>query len=302
MANTLTTISQSMLQDAVLPALKLGLSPLNAMSFVTPDKPLSYGDSVIVPVVTAKSAGTYSTTFESGNTTVVGSAVTIGAPTFSSWFVNPHIEGIPTAERFLAQGKEAAYAVAKVVVQDVLALYVEANVGSTSADEKVVLAANYDVDVQADMLKLLMDKGVSSGVSAIHTTAYAASLRKDAALQDASAYGNNGLISTGELPPIFGVRQYYTNAFPTAVTNQNTQVIFTAKETAAIAIGAYNNLDQGLETAAGVRNMVVSDPDTGLSMTWRTWVNSATGEYWGSVYVAYGVKFIQDAAVRVVSA
>lgn len=302
MANTLTTISQSMLQDEVLPALKLGLSPLNAMSFQTDDKPLSKGDSVIVPVVSAKSAGTYTSTFESGNSTTVGTSVTIGAPTFSSWFVNPHIEGIPTAERFLAQGKEAAYAVAKSVLQGVFANFVEANIGTGAGDESVISAANYDVDDQADMLKLLQDKGVSSGISAIHTTAYAASLRKDAALQDASAYGNNGVISTGELPPIFGMRQYYTDAFPTAVTSENTEVIFTGKETAAIAVGAYHNLDESLESAAGVRNMVVTDPDTGLSMTWRTWVNSATGEYWGSVYVAYGTSFIQDAAVRIVTA
>lgn len=302
MANTLTSISQSMLQDEVLPALKLGLLPVNAFSFAPQEKPLSKGDSVIVPVVSAKTAGTYTSTFESGNSTTVGSSVTIGAPEFSSWFVNPHLEGIPTAERFLAQGREAAYAVAKGVVEDVLANFVEANIGTGTGDESVILAANYDVDDQADMLKLLLDKGVSTGISAIHTTAYATSLRKDAALQDASAYGNNGVISTGELPSIFGMRQYYTDAFPSAVTTENTEVIFTGKETAAIAIGAYNNLDQGLETAAGVREMVVTDPDTGLSFNWRTWVNSATGEYWGSVYLAYGTSFIQDAAVRIVTA
>jgi hypothetical protein len=302
MANTLTTISQSMLQDEVLPALKLGLSPLSAMSFATNDKPLSKGDSVIVPVVSAKSAGTYSSTFESGDSTVTGTSVTIGAPTFSSWYVNPHTEGIPTAERFLAQGREAAYAVAKSVVQGVLSNFVEANIGTGSGDESVIAAANYDVDDQADMLEKLQGKGVNSGISAIHNLAFAAALRKDAALQDASAYGNNGLISTGELPPIFGIRQFYTDAFPSAVTSENTGVIFTGKSTAAIAVGAYNNLDQGLEASAGVRNMVVTDPDTGLSMTWRTWVNSGTGVYWGSVYVAYGTSFIQDAAVRVVTA
>ena len=84
MATTLTSISQSMLQDEVLPALKLGLLPVNAFSFAPQEKPLSKGDSVIVPVVSAKTAGTYTSTFESGNSTTVGSSVTIGAPEFSS--------------------------------------------------------------------------------------------------------------------------------------------------------------------------------------------------------------------------
>ena len=64
MANTLTTVTESMLQDEVLPALKLGLSPLNAMSLQIAESPVSVGDSVTVPIVSAKTAGAYSTTFE----------------------------------------------------------------------------------------------------------------------------------------------------------------------------------------------------------------------------------------------
>ena len=302
MANTLTTITESMLQDEVLPALKLGLAPLNAFSFAPQEKPLAVGDSCIVPVVSAKTAAAYTSTFESGDTTVTGTSVAITAPIFSSWFVNPQLEGIPSAERFLASGREAAYAVAKQVLQDAIGLCVDANIGSGAGDKSTVTAGNYDVDDQADLLKLLADKNVGSGVSVIHNLAYAAALRKDAALQDASAYGTNTLISTGELPPIFGARQYYTDAFPSALTSENVGVIFTGATTVAIAIGAYNNLDESLEGQAGVRNTVVTDPGTGLSMTWRTWVNSATGEYWGAVYVAKGQSFIQDAAVRIISA
>ncbi len=303
MANTLTTISQSMLQDEVLSALQLGLNPLKAFSFAPQEKPLSVGDSCIVPVISSMTAGSYSTTFESGDSTITGTSVTIAAPVFRSWHVNPHTEGIPTAERFLASGREAAYAVAKKVVQNVLDNFVAANIGDVAdTDKKVITAANYDVDDQADMLELLAGKGVDGGVSAIHNIAYATALRKDSGLQDASAYGSDQLIRTGELPPIFGVGQYYTDAFSSTLTGENTTVIFTGKSTAAIAVGAYNNLDEGMESAAGVRNEVITDPDTGLSLTWRTWVNTADGVYWGSVYVASGDAFIQDAAVRVVSA
>ena len=301
MANTNTTITESMLQDEVLPALKLGLLPLNAFSLKTVATPVSVGDSVTVPIVSAKTAGAYSSTFESGDTTTTGTAVTMTAPRFSSWYINPNLEAGSTTERFLAMGREAAYAVAKDVLQLALAPIVEANVGATAADESVITAANYDLDDQADMWAKLAAKGVASNYSVIHNIAYAAALMKDAGLQDASAYGSNQLMSTGSLPNIFGAQQFYTDAFPSAVTSQNTTVIFTGKETVAIALGVPADIN-GIDSVAGERRMLVTDPDTGLQFVWREWKNTATGAYWGSVYVMSGVSFLRDAAVRIVSA
>jgi len=302
MANTLTTVTESMLQDEVLPALKLGLSPLNAMSLQIAESPVSVGDSVTVPIVSAKTAGAYSTTFESGDSTTVGTSVTMTAPRFSSWYVNPNLEAAATTERFLAQGREAAYALAKDVVQLVLAKFVDANIGSTGdVDTKTITAANYDLDDQADMWALLAAKGVADNYSVIHNIPYAAALMKDAGLQDASAYGSDQLLRTGELPPIFGARQFYTDAFPTTVSSENTGVIFTGKETAAIALGVPSDVD-GLDGVAGERRQLVTDPDTGLQFVWRTWKNTATGAYWGSVYVMTGVSFLRNSAVRIISA
>ncbi|MBU1685692.1 hypothetical protein KJ662_05585 [Patescibacteria group bacterium] len=301
MSNTVTSLTATLIQDEVLPALKLGLSPLNAMSITAvADRPLFKGDAVTVDVVTAKSAGTYATTFESGDSTWTGTAVTIAAPVFSSWHINPFTEGAPTAARFLAAGKEAAYAVAKTCVQNVLAFFVNANVGSGAGDVSAIAAASYDTDDIADMIALIQAKGVAGSVSAIHNLSYATALKKDAALKDASAYGGGEMIRTGTLPPILGVQPYYTDAFPAALTNENVGVIFTGKTAAAVAIGAAGD-PTGQVEEAGVREMIVTDPESGLSLTWRTWVNSGTGYHWGSVYVMMGQSFLQNAAVRIVS-
>jgi len=301
MSNTVTNLDKQLIADEVLPALKLGLTPLQAMSFkAEANMPLYKDDVVKVDVVSAKSAGTYSTTFESGDSTSVATDVTILAPVFSSWHINPYLEGEPTAQRFLALGKEAAYAVAKSVVQGVLALYVDANIGSGAGDVSTIAAADFDSDDYADMLEKIRTKGVNGEVNAIMNLAYASAIQKDAALKDASAYGNAGLIQTGELPNVLGVRNFYTDAFPTALTNENVGVIYTGKTTAAVAMGAAGD-PTGQEGEAGVRTQIVTDPDTGLSLTWRTWVNSATGIHWGSVFVMYGTSQIQDAAVRIIS-
>ena len=302
MANTLTSLSKTMIEDEVLPALKLGLNPLNAFSFEATDEMLAKGDKVNVPIASAKTAGTYTSTFQSGDSTVTSKSVTMGAPTFSSWYVDPNTEALPTAERFLAQGREAAYAVAKSVVQGVLANFVAANIGDVAdTDKKVVASTSYDYTTQTQLWELLKTKGVNDGISAIHTIPYAAALLDDSRLTDQSASGSD-VLQSGELPPVLGVRQYYTDAFPTAVTSENTGVIYTGKTTAAIATAVPNTVVDGLEGAAGVRIEQVTDPDTGISLIWRTWLDSATGWYWGSVYVMYGTAFIQDAAVRVVSA
>jgi len=303
MANSLTSLSATMIQDEVMPALKLGLTPLNATSLRVMDTPTAVGDSVNVPIISGRTASTYSSTFATTTgSTLTSASVTMTAPKFASWYVNPNTEAAPTAERFLASGREAAYAVAKLCVQDVLGKFIEANIGSTeNTDELVVTAANYDVDDQADLWKLIADKGVSGNVSAIHTIAYAANLLKDNALQDRSASGSDVLM-TGELPPVLGARQYYTDAFPTAVTNQNTGVIYTAPQTVVAALGVPQEVEAGLEAASGVRIEQITDPDTGISMVWRTWVDANTGIYWGSVFVMCNSAFAQDAAVRVVSA
>jgi hypothetical protein len=302
MGNTLTNVTETMVQDEVLPALKLGLTPINAFSIKLTDTPKAKDDVVRVPIVSSRSAATYSSTWETGDSTTATKSVTMEAPTFAAWHVDPNTEGIPTAERFLAQGRECAYAVAKQVVQDVLELFVASNINDVEdTDKRVVTAANYSVDDQVQLWGLLKGKGVTGPISAIHTVDYMTNLLTDNMIQDRSASGSN-VMTTGEMPPILGARQFYTDAFPTAVTSENTGVIYTGKETAAVAMTVPAEVEAGLEQASGVRIMQITDPDTGLSMVWRTWVNSATGYYWGAVYVMKGQAFLQNAAVRAVSA
>lgn len=303
MANTLTNVTATMVQDEVLPALKLGLLPLNAFSVsVDTSGTKGVGDAIRVPIASGRSAATYSGSWETGDTTVATKSVTLAAPTFAAWYVDPYQEGMPTIERFLASGRECAYGVAKSVMQNVLAFFVDANIGNTdTTDEITVTAANYDVDDQATLWGMLKAKGVTGPVSAIHTLDYATALLKDNALQDRSASGSD-VLQTGELPPILGARQFYTDAFPTAVTNQNTQVIYTGKQSAGIGFAMPNPDILAGEEEAGVVIRTVQDPETGIPLVWRTWTNTATGFYWGAVYTMHGQAFLQDAAVKIVSA
>jgi|TARA_Y100000310_G_scaffold176214_1_gene176351 hypothetical protein len=300
MANTNTNISKELIQVEILPALQLGLVPLDVLSFKSvADAPLYYGDTVRVPVTSARTAGTFAGNWETGDSTTTGTDVTIGKPIFTAAYIDP-TEEMPTASRLLALGKECAYGTAKKVLQDVLALFVEANIGSGAGDESVIASGAYDHADVADMRKKLWDKGVEGSIAAINDLSYVTNLYKDAAIIDQSASGASTL-TTGELPPLYGIRQFYTDAFPTAVTSENTHVILTGPTTAAVAMGVPGD-PTGLEGPAGIRTTVASDADTGLALSFRQWVNSATGFHWVAVYVMKGQSFVQDAAVRVVSA
>jgi len=301
MSNTNTNLTSTIVADEFLPALQLSLLPLQAMSFMAvADRPLYYGDAVRVPILTARTGGTFAGNWETGDTTTATQSVTIAKPSFASWYIDP-TEETPTAERFAAMGRECAYAVGKTVLQAVLAKFVAANIGSTGdTDTKTVTVGNYDSSDLVDQWELIKGKGVQGQISAIHSVSYAAALQKDAAVKDKSASGMN-TFSTGEFgSPIAGMRIFYTDAFPTAVTNENTEVIVTGPTTAAIAMGAAGD-PTGLENAAGLRQEIIRDPETGLSFTYREWVNTATGFHWGAIAMMYGTAFVQNAATRVIS-
>jgi hypothetical protein len=302
MANTLTNVSQAMLEDNVLAPLRLERSPITAFSYSVDQKARAVGDTTKVNILSAKSSAVYNGTFApgTGNTTA-STNVTLTAPVMSTWYVNPLLEGIPTPARWIAEAADAAKAVVDGIVGGLFGLFLAANIGNTGdTDKKTITAANYDVDDQADMWALLKGKKVTGPVAAIHSIAYAAALLKDSALQDASASGSD-VLRTGELPPILGMRQFYTDLFPTAITDQNTEVIFTGAETVAIGFAEPMEPEAGLETGMGVRVMKMVDPSTGIPLIYRAWVDANTGIYQGAIYTMRGQSFLRNTAVRIVN-
>jgi hypothetical protein len=303
MANTLTNVSQAMLEDSVLAPLRLDRNPISAFSYSVDEKARAVGDTTKVTILSAKASATYAGTFApgTGNTTT-STNVTLTAPVMSTWYINPLLEGIPTPARWIAEAADAARAVVDGILESLFGLFLAANIGDVAGTDKIVVtSANYDVDDQADQWALLKGKKVSSPVAAIHNIAYASALLKDSALQDASASGSD-MLRTGELPSILGMRQFYTDLFPAAITNQNTGVIFTGAETVAIGFAEPIEPEVGLETGMGVRVMKMVDPATGIPLIYRAWVDANTGIYQGAVYTMRGQSFLRNTATRIVSA
>ena len=94
---------------------------------------------------------------------------------------------------------------------------------------------------------------------------------------------------------------YGTNAFPTALTNENTGAIVVVPSAIALAIRPVAPQEGAAQ--AGLRYATATDPETGLTLGYREFYNTATGAKWAGFECLYGATAVQTAgAVRVVSA
>ena len=304
MANLLTNVSQAMLEDEVLQPLRLDRSPINAFSYSVDEKARAVGDTTKVNILSAKTSKTYNGSFATGDgNTTTSTNVTLTAPVMSDWEINPLLEGIPTAARWAAEALDAAQAVVEGILTSAFGLFTLDNIGNVNETDVVaVSAANYDSDDQADLWGMLAGKKVKGRRSAIHSIPYITSLMKDDSMKDADKYGNSDLVQTGQMGTLYGAKQFYTDLFPSALTDENTEVIYTGAET--IAIGFAQPLDPvaGLQNAAGVQLRVMVDPTTGIPLIYRAYVDANTGIYHGAVFTMRGQAFLRNSAVRIVSA
>jgi len=254
-------------------------------------------------VITAKTANVASfTTYEDGDTTIVGTQVTLGTHVRSGSHMTDVEAGKTPVNAFMAMAKEDAYACGLSVFQGVIGLIVAGTFGNTANTEKlVVTSANYDADDLAEAIKLLRKRNALGAISAIHDLDYWAGMQKDNAVQSASALGSDEMIRDGAVGRLLGASMYFTNAFPTALTNENTGVVIAVPSAVAVALRPVVPQDGAAQ--AGLQFATATDPETGLTLGYRRWYNTATGYRWHCFECLYGASAVQAAgAVRVVSA
>jgi hypothetical protein len=197
LSNTFTNTNPEIIVQEVLPAFKAGLAPVNAFSVSYDAEAAQKGASIQVPVITAKTANTGAfTTYEDGNTTVVGTQVTLDTHARSFSGISDIEAGKTPVGIDMAQMKEDAYAVGKSIFQGVIGLIVAATFGDVANTSKlVVTAANYDVRDMAKAITLLKKRNALGSFSVIHDLDYYGALMEDTSLSDASALGSNEMDS-----------------------------------------------------------------------------------------------------------
>jgi len=302
MANTYTNINAEIIVQEVFPAFKAGLAPVNAFSVSFDSETAQKGASIRVPVISAKTANTGAfTTYEDGNSTVAGTQVSLSTHVRSFSHVTDTEAGKTPANTVIAQRREDAYAVGKSIFQTVIGLFLAADYGDVEGTSKLtVTAANYDADNLADAVTYLKKRDALGDISAIHDLDYMGALLKDNAVQNASALGSAEAIREGAISNLVGANIYNSNGFPSALTAENTGVVVCVPSAIALAIRPIAPQDGAME--AGLEYATATDPDTGLTLGFRSFYNTATGEKWAGFEALMGADTLQAAgAVRIVS-
>jgi hypothetical protein len=298
MATTYTGFNETILMKDSLAALKAALISINAFSFKAETKSMRKGEVVLVPIRGAASATTrvLGATGVSGGASTVAS-VTLLDPISSQWDCT---DGVDPIEAFMDRAIEHSYAVAKAYLDAALAYFTAANFGNTDADKKVVPVSEFGMSDIAALGALADAKGISErGRSLILNSSYAWQAVGDSTLGLILATGGSKAFETGILPPLGGMSSYKYSALPT--NSQNLAGIVCDSSALACAMAPVLPLS-GPGDPAQEFNQTLSDPASGVVMSYRRWRDPDAGKLFGRFEVLPGFAKCNSAAVRLLSA
>lgn len=306
MANSFTGINDTIIVQDCFAAFRDGLTAVSGFSTSFAAESSRKGAVVSVPVATARSAASRAdgATYEvdTGNT-VATVDITLDQQYHVPWYMTDGQDAKTNVRVWESSMREAVAGLAKNIYQAGLGKFVKATYGdSAGADKLVVAASAFDLDDLVDLDALLTVKGSYGPRTLLCTVPYASALKKDNQVQDVSALGSDVVIRTGKFGvPLYGVSAFETNAFPAGITGgaELTGAILAVPSALALAIRPVTPLD----TSKLLAFEIVSDPETGLSFSYRRWYNETTGTMWGTVEALYAFKAVQaTGAVRVCTA
>jgi len=300
MSNTLTNVN-GVLTTQVIEALKLGLSPMRVFSLSVGSDPTEKNATINVPVITALSADTNATNYESGNTSIVSAQVSLGTNISKAW----HLTAVESskseivASMWSAMAVEATYAVAYAAQLAAFELLTTASF----TNEETLAASAFDFAALLSIRKTVLGTlkwRDDQPKAAIMAYDYSANLFADPAVADKSASGMD-IAASGRTGRAAGIDLYENGLFASTTTPaaEYLQVAVIRPDALALAIRPPVKLESG----AWVANEILTEPETGVSLNYREWVTPGSNTHWGCVEILFGgVKVNGNSCYRVVSA
>jgi len=296
-----------MLADSI-EALKAGLTMADVFSIDVGSSPAEENQTIYVPLATSRSGIAFNATYQDGNTTIAGQAVDVNTHLHCSWFVTEKQSMQSRVKLFEASAKECAYGLAATIQNTMINVVTAANFGNTAnTDKRVVTAANFDADEIAEIKNICVKtnswREIEAGKygSLVMDGAYVTNAQKDPAIRDKSASDKDALV-TGKVGRVSGLDMYENNTIVNSTPGsggENLVGFAVQPQAIAAAIRPVEILGgAGLEMGE-----IVTDPETGVSMSTRVWTDTATGYLWGTHTVLMGVGAVDgNRLVRIVSA
>ena len=301
MATTISSeLKLNVVIDSALVALREALLPISSFSTVYNSVPLQGTDKIAVPFFPQATDATsdFNGTYAFNDTNAINSReITVNkrkyqALSFTSSELARQPYFNPEQLGFLKGRK-----LAEDILKDILSVVTLSNYG---APVHTGAASTFDSD---DMItiKTALDqaKWSKTARTMILDNAYEGALLKDAGIKNASAVGTASAIQNGQLPSIAGFNVIGTNLIPG--NSQNLVGMVALPEAILVAFSP-------VTPSAGVRNNLtayetVTDPETGLTIEYRSWGDPDTDTEKSVIEVNYGYAKGHEAALkRIVSA
>lgn len=286
MANTLTTLTHTILATKVMEAFTQIVAPVRSMVTDFSAEAVQRGDKVKVPYVSGGySASDFNGTYLVQDSTVEGLDITIDKRKYVSWGLTT--ENLATMPQLSLEmfAKQKANALASAFLADVWSVITNANFGAAA---KTSSAANFDADDVVDIREACVAANWPANMrSLVLDEAYVAYLLKDNAIQDASASGSTDPLREGSIRRLAGFDIYESTLIP---ANGENLVGFACLPD-AIYIANRALIPDEAANRAGVQTEVITDPNgSGLTMVMRDWFDPNTDAHKKILEINYGYR------------
>lgn len=287
-ANTVSlgTLAGTLVTQHVLELLKFTFPILSSISTNLSGEASKLNQTIEVRTVTVPAT----TDYVPGTGWADSDAVTVDVPTTMNKQKGVQIglesDVISSTVRnlFAEFGEAQAYALTKAMVDDLYALFLVANFANYTPSALVDFgrSALIDVGVALDL------RGVHEGIArfALLNAYYFGAVKKDSAIVQLGAFSKNEIIVNGVLPDVEGFRTIKAANLPTTA---NLVGFAGAKSSLCIAARPDADYTNALPGASYGNSMVVTDPDSGLSVHQVQFVDHFKAKAFQRISFIYGV-------------
>jgi hypothetical protein len=297
MANTLTNVNTVKVYSECLSALKLMLEPLNIFSVQYDSTPGAIGETVRVPVISAQSASTGVTDYESGD----GSAVSVAVSITTNYARSNHLTAVQASQTqtdaFKKWMMEGMFSIASGILTGTQNLITTAFTNSKTVGAATAMDADMLLDIRKDCVTTMKFRSIEP-INVVLDAAYYGNLLKDPAIRDRSASGVDAGVS-GAVARWAGmnIRESVTLSGADPYAAPGTGAYLRGFACVPSAIGITVRPPKILDDRPWLSIENVVDPETGIGFQVRTWVAPKTNTLWGCVETLFGGARVNTAAL-----
>lgn len=302
MANTFTTLTNTILAQKALEAFTYAMTPIRAFATNFSAEAVQPGDKVKVLFVnSADTALDFTGTYTAQDSSAEGKDITINARKYVSWTLTteelatqPQLE----LERFAIQKGNA---LAKAVLSDIWSQITAANYGNTDhtapgigGDKVVDTVANCDTDTIALMKNCCDEENWPEMFrSLILSPGGDYGIMKDGDVVGTGGYDASSVLKTGKWSQMFGFDKYVSNFIP---SNSENLYGFACVPDGMLVAMRVLIPDQGVANRPSVE--VLTDPGSGMSIVMREWFEPADDRTMRILECNYGYRVGNPTGVK----